>query len=73
MQIEGRFDMRIPQYVVENLKLAEVLEPLLSHLRTIMPLGKKKPELRTHNIVFVPVGSKEQVCLTAEMLSKRIC
>jgi uncharacterized Zn-finger protein len=53
--------MRIPEFVVEKLKLTSVLEPLLSHLRSIMAVGKKVPELRTHNIVFVPVGSKEQV------------
>lgn len=53
--------MRIPEFVVEKLKLTSVLEPLLSRLRSIMAVGKKVPELRTHNIVFVPVGSKEQV------------
>jgi hypothetical protein len=53
--------MRIPEFVVEKLKLTSVLEPLLNHLRSIMAVGKKVPELRTHNIVFVPVGSKEQV------------
>jgi hypothetical protein len=59
--LTGRFDMRIPEFVVEKLKLSSVLEPLLTHLRSIMAVGKKVPELRTHNIVFVPVGSKEQV------------
>ena len=53
--------MRIPEFVVEELKLEKVLEPLLVHLRSIMTVGKKPPVLRTHNIVFVPVGSKEQV------------
>ena len=57
----GRFDMRIPEFVVEQLKLKSVLGPLLEHLRSIMTVGKKVPELRTHNIVFVPVGSHEQV------------
>ena len=53
--------MRLPEFVIEQLKLKEVLEPLLTHLRSIMIVGKKVPELRTHNIVFVPVGSHEQV------------
>ena len=53
--------MRIPEFVVEELQLERVLEPLLVHLRSIMTVGRKVPELRTHNIVFVPVGSKEQV------------
>ena len=53
--------MHIPEFVVEELQLERVLEPLLVHLRSIMTVGRKVPELRTHNIVFVPVGSKEQV------------
>ena len=53
--------MRLPEFVIEKLKLKDVLEPLLTHLRSIMIVGKKVPELRTHNIVFVPVGSHEQV------------
>jgi hypothetical protein len=57
----GRFDLRIPDFVVDELKLTTVLEPLLSLLRSIMTVGKKAPTLQTHNVVFVPVGSKEQV------------
>ena len=53
--------MRIPDFVVEELKLSTILEPLLLLLRSIMTVGKRAPELQTHNIVFVPVGSKEQV------------
>ena len=53
--------MRIPDFVVEELKLSTILEPLLSLLRSIMTVGKRAPELQTHNVVFVPVGSKEQV------------
>ena len=60
--------MRIPEFVVEKLKLTSVLEPLLCHLRSIMSVGKKVPELRTHNIVFVPVGSKEQVTSNSRMV-----
>ena len=59
--ILGRFDLRIPDFVVDELKLTTVLEPLLSLLRSIMTVGKKAPTLQTHNVVFVPVGSKEQV------------
>ena len=61
LTIVGRFDLRIPDFVVDELKLTTVLEPLLSLLRSIMTVGKKAPELQTHNVVFVPVGSKEQV------------
>jgi hypothetical protein len=57
----GRFDLRIPDFVVDELKLTTVLEPLLSLLRSIMTVGKRAPTLQTHNVVFVPVGSKEQV------------
>ena len=57
----GRFDLRIPDFVVDELKLTTVLEPLLSLLRSIMTVGKKAPTLQTHNVVFVPVGSEEQV------------
>lgn len=57
----GRFDMRIPEFVVEELKLSTVLGPLLTLLKSIMSVGQRAPELRTHNVVFVPVGSKEQV------------
>lgn len=61
LQCVGRFDLRIPDFVVDELKLTTVLEPLLSLLRSIMTVGKKAPTLQTHNVVFVPVGSKEQV------------
>ena len=68
--LSGRFDLTLPEFVVDQLKLKDVLEPLLALLRSIMSVGKKKPELRTHNIVFVPVGSQEQVLLTSQLKAK---
>lgn len=50
----GRYDLRLPDYVIEQLGLVEALQPILSRLETIM--GTPKPQLRTHNVVFVPVG-----------------
>ena len=47
--------MKLPAYVVSQLQLDAILEPVLSRLRTIM--GRPAPQLRTHNVVFVPVGS----------------
>jgi len=52
--------MRLPDFVVSELKLNEILRPITSLLRTIMNNGRE-PEIRTHNVVFVPIGSKEQV------------
>jgi hypothetical protein len=51
--------MRIPDFVAAELKLADTLQPILSRLRTVMS-ATSTPELRTHNIVYVPVGSKDQ-------------
>jgi ectoine hydroxylase-related dioxygenase (phytanoyl-CoA dioxygenase family) len=50
--------LKLPNFVIQKLKLNEVLEPILSKLRTIM--GTPLPQIRTHNVVFVPVGSKAQ-------------
>ncbi len=55
----GRFDLKLPSYVVDQLSLALILEPILAHLRTIMRTSSR-PILRTHNIVFAPVGSTAQ-------------
>jgi hypothetical protein len=55
----GRYDLKLPSYVVEELRLETLLEPMLSLLRTIMPTSPA-PILRTHNVVFAPVGSAEQ-------------
>jgi len=55
---DGRHDITLPQFVVDALKLDSFLEPMLTRLRTIM--GNPKPQLRTHNVVFVPVGSPAQ-------------
>lgn len=54
---EGRYDLKLPDFVVEQLHLRERLEPILEKLRTVMG---STPKLRTHNVVFVPVGSKSQ-------------
>jgi len=55
---DGRYDMRLPDDLVKELRLAEKLEPILELLRPIM--GTPEPQIRTHNIVFVPVGSGHQ-------------
>ena len=55
----GRFDIKIPKFVVEELQLERVLEPILSRLRSIMS-PHRTPLLRTHNIIFAPMGSAAQ-------------
>jgi len=55
---DGRYDLKLPDYVVRELHLDEVLAPICEKLRTIM--HNPTPILRTHNVVFAPVGSKEQ-------------
>lgn len=55
----GRFDLKIPDFVVKELGIEQLLEPILTRLRGIMS-HTPPPELRTHNIVFVPVGSPAQ-------------
>jgi len=54
----GRFDMRLPDFVIEQLGIKEKLQPILETLATIM--GNPKPVIRTQNVVFVPVGSHAQ-------------
>ena len=54
----GRYDLRLPDYVVEQLGIIGRLQPILDRLMTIM--GLPKPFLRTHNVVFSPVGSVGQ-------------
>lgn len=44
--------------MVDQLGLEKVLQPVLDLLETIM--STPKPQLRTHNVVFVPIGSKPQ-------------
>lgn len=51
--------MRLPTFVVNQLLLPDLLEPILSRLSSIMP-STPLPVLRTHNIVFVPTGSTNQ-------------
>ena len=55
---EGRYDLRIPDYVVDALGLNDILEPITSRLQSIM--GTPTPIIRTHNIVFVPAGTEAQ-------------
>lgn len=50
--------MKLPDFVVDQLDLVKVLQPVLDLLETIM--STPKPQLRTHNVVFVPIGSKPQ-------------
>jgi hypothetical protein len=54
----GRYDMRLPDFVIEQLGINEKLKPILDRLATIM--GTPKPVIRTQNVVFVPVGSQAQ-------------
>lgn len=65
---EGRFDLKIPDFVVEQLQLVQSLEPILSKLRTIMG---SEPQLRTHNVVFAPVGSKAQQWHTDDSMKQK--
>jgi hypothetical protein len=46
--------------VIEELQLEARLEPILSRLQSIM--GSPKPRVRTHNVVFVPVGETLVCC-----------
>lgn len=62
----GRYDMRLPSYIVEELKLDLLLEPILEKLKTIM--GTPTPILRTHDIIFAPVGSESQAWHTDDTL-----
>lgn len=55
---DGRYDITLPQFVVDALGLDAILEPVLRKLRSIM--GNPRPKVRTHNVVFVPVGSPSQ-------------
>jgi hypothetical protein len=52
--VTGRYDLRLPDHVIETLQLEALLQPILSRLETVM--GHPKPRIRTHNVVFVPVG-----------------
>ncbi len=54
----GRFDMKLPDWVVEELNIPQLLQPILDRLKTIM--GTPVPSIRTHNVVFAPVGSPAQ-------------
>jgi hypothetical protein len=64
----GRYDLKLPDFVVEALKLEEKIEPILNKLRGIMG---PKPEIRTHNVVFVPVGSYAQQWHADDCMKKR--
>lgn len=55
---DGRYDLRLPEFVIEQLGLTRLLDPIISRLRGIM--GNPVPQIRTQNVVFVPVGSPSQ-------------
>ena len=57
---QGRYDMKLPEFVVRELKLEEILAPVLALLDTVM-VTTKKAHLRTHQVVFCPVGSEDQI------------
>lgn len=55
---EGRYDITLPTFVTRQLGLEEALSPVLERLKSIM--GTPTPQIRTHNVVFVPIGSPSQ-------------
>jgi hypothetical protein len=55
---DGRFDLQVPDFVISALGMDILLAPMLELLATVM--GQPKPAMRTHNIIFVPVGSGAQ-------------
>lgn len=54
----GRYDMKMHNWIVQELHLEDILECLLRVLRDIM-CAKPKPQIRTHNFVYVPKHSHE--------------
>lgn len=56
---DGRYDLKLPDFVADALDLPGVLEPILAHLRAIMP-SSPAPVLRTHDVVFAPMHSPAQ-------------
>src|SRR5690242_17356065 len=56
--VAGRYDLKLPEFVVEDLGLERILEPILNKLKTIM--GNPTPKLRTHNVVLAQIGSAAQ-------------
>ena len=66
----GRYDMKIPDFVIEQLQLNQILEPVLERLRSIMTTPI--PQIRTHNLVFVPVGCEPQAWHCDDTLKSRI-
>jgi hypothetical protein len=65
---DGRFDLKLPKFVVDQLDLGKIIEPILEKLRPIMC---QNPTLRTHNIVFVPVGSRPQQWHTDDSMKQK--
>ena len=55
----GRFDIKIPKFVIDELQLEKLLDPILLKLKTIMS-PHRTPQLRTHNIILAPIGSDSQ-------------
>ena len=55
---DGRYDLRLPDFVIDALGLNFLLAPILTKLRSVM--GNPEPKIRTQNVVFVPVGSPAQ-------------
>jgi hypothetical protein len=59
VNVVGRYDITLPSFLVEELKLNELLKPITDRLQPWM-LQHPLAQIRTHNIVFAPVGSREQ-------------
>lgn len=56
---EGRFDMALPRFLVDELRLEERLAPLIARLRNVAR-KRPSPDFRTHDLVRVPAGGMDQ-------------
>jgi hypothetical protein len=55
----GRYDLQLPEFVIDELRLDSLLSPITALLATIMRTSPV-PSMRTHNVVFAPVHSPSQ-------------
>jgi len=65
----GRWDITLPKFVVDQLELPKLLEPITRRLCSIMKQSPA-PQLRTHNIVLAPIGSLAQQWHSDDTMSK---
>ncbi len=71
MWYAGRYDITIPDFVINELKINELLEPIVPRLRSIM-CTHTEPKIRTHNVIMAPIGSREQNWHTDDTLRKPV-